>query len=112
MSSTAIAVLVIFVVTYALLLVFPKIRAYIAFLCAIIFIALLKMSAKTVFLEAIGGSGLNVLLMIAGTMGLVVLFTESKMPQKMADILIMKSPNAMWAIVLLFFCRACFCVRR
>lgn len=103
MSGISIAVLVIFIITYILLLVFPKLRTYIALACAIVFSILLRMGVKTIFLVAVGGSGLNVLLMIAGTMGLVVLFTESKMPQKMADILISKAPNAMWAIIMLSF---------
>lgn len=101
MSPISIAVLVIFIVTYVLLLIFSKLRSYIALACAVVFCILLKMDLKTIFLVAVGGSGLNVLLMIAGTMALVVLFTESKMPQKMADILIKKSPNAMWAIIML-----------
>lgn len=103
MNPITIAVLLLFITTYVLLLIFPKARSYVALGCAVIFIFILKMDVQTVFLEAIGGSGLNVLLMIAGTMGLVVLFTESKMPHKMADIIIKKSPNAMFAIVMLAF---------
>ena len=38
-------------------------------------------------------------MMIAGTMGTVYLFIESKMPQLMSDILISKMPNVKWAIV-------------
>lgn len=37
--------------------------------------------------------------MIAGTMGTVYLFIESKMPQLMSDILISKMPNIKWAVV-------------
>ena len=40
-------------------------------------------------------------MMIAGTMGTVYLFIESKMPQLMSDILISKMPNVKWAIVCL-----------
>lgn len=36
---------------------------------------------------------------IAGTMGTVYLFIESKMPQLMSDILISKMPNIKWAVV-------------
>lgn len=103
MSGISIAILVIFAVTYILLLIFPKYRAFIALAAAIIFVIILKMDAAAIFLDAIGGDGLNVLLMIAGTMGLVVLFTDSKMPQRIADMLINKSHNAMWAIVFLSF---------
>ena len=38
-------------------------------------------------------------MMIAGTMGTVYLFIESKMPQLMSDILISKMPNIKWAVV-------------
>lgn len=41
----------------------------------------------------------NVIMMIAGTMGTVYLFIESKMPQLMSDVLISKMPNMQWAIV-------------
>ena len=41
----------------------------------------------------------NVILMIAGTMGLVALFIESKMPALLADLIMEKVPNVMWAAV-------------
>ncbi len=103
MDMITISVITIFCITYILLLVFPKYRAYIALLSAIVFVVLLKIGFGEIFTQAIGASGLNVLLMIGGTMGLVVLFSESRMPEKLADILVSKSPNAMWAIVLLSF---------
>ena len=37
--------------------------------------------------------------MIAGTMGLVSLFIDSKMPSLLADFIIAKTPNVKWAIV-------------
>jgi Na+/H+ antiporter NhaD/arsenite permease-like protein len=40
-------------------------------------------------------------MMIAGTMGTVYLFIESKMPQLMSDILISKMPNMKWVVVAL-----------
>ena len=39
--------------------------------------------------------------MIAGTMGIVSLFIESKMPALLADLIIEKMPNVKWAIVAL-----------
>jgi Na+/H+ antiporter NhaD/arsenite permease-like protein len=41
----------------------------------------------------------NVLMMIAGTMGLVALFVESKMPSLLADLIMEKVPNVQWAAV-------------
>ena len=37
--------------------------------------------------------------MIAGTMGIVSLFIESKMPALLADIILEKTPNVKWAII-------------
>jgi len=41
----------------------------------------------------------NVIMMIAGTMGTVYLFIESKMPALMADVIIEKTPNVKWAVI-------------
>ena len=43
----------------------------------------------------------NVLLMIGGTMGLVQLFIDSRMPARLADIIMSKVPNVQWAAVCL-----------
>jgi Na+/H+ antiporter NhaD/arsenite permease-like protein len=87
--------LIIFLITYISLLLFPKYRAYIALASAIIFIAFNFLN----FEEAFGYLDFNVLMMIAGTMGIVVLFIESKMPSLLADLIIEKTPNVKWAIV-------------
>ncbi len=49
--------------------------------------------------EIWGSIDWNVLLMIAGTMGLVALFIESKMPELLADLIMERVPNVMWAAV-------------
>ena len=41
----------------------------------------------------------NVLLMIGGTMGLVQLFIDSRMPERMADMIMEHVPNVQWAAV-------------
>ncbi|NLN18587.1 MAG: TRAP transporter large permease subunit [Firmicutes bacterium] len=86
---------VIFVLTYVGLLAFPKIRAYIALGSACLFVLLGIMPANEVF----GAIDWNVLMMIAGTMGIVSLFIESKMPALLADIIIEKTPNVKWAMI-------------
>lgn len=85
----------LFVLTYALLLIFPKIRAYIALASAAIFVALGILPIGKVFTTV----DWNVILMIAGTMGIVSLFIESKMPSLLADLIIEKTPNIKWAII-------------
>ncbi|NLM46318.1 MAG: arsenic transporter [Firmicutes bacterium] len=92
MKTTAIA---LFLLTYVLLLIFPKIRAYIALLSALAFVLLGIMPATKV-LSAVDW---NVIMMIAGTMGIVSLFIESRMPSLLADLIIEKTPNVKWAIV-------------
>jgi Na+/H+ antiporter NhaD/arsenite permease-like protein len=49
--------------------------------------------------QIIGALDFNVLLMIGGTMGLVQLFIDSHMPERMADMIMEKVPNVQWAAV-------------
>lgn len=92
--------LVLFLVTYVFLLIFPKHRAYIALGTAVIFAATGIMSVEKIFTTA-WMPNWNVLLMILGTMGVVTLFIESKMPALLADYIIEKMPNVKWATVAL-----------
>ena len=89
--------LVIFLVTYVLLLVLPKFRAYIAVASAAVFVILGILPIENVFLSV----DWNVIMMIAGTMGVVYFFIESKMPALLADIIIEKMPNVKWTIIAL-----------
>ena len=79
------------------MLVFSKYRSYIALSSAAFFIftGMLPMN------EIIPTIDMNVLLMIAGTMGLVALFIESKMPELLADLVMTKVPNVQFAAVAL-----------
>jgi len=90
--------LILFLVTYVALLVLPKWRSYIAVAMAAIFVILGIVNFFDVWTIAINW---NVILMIAGTMIVVALFIESKMPALLADLIIEKAPNVKWAIVLL-----------
>ena len=89
--------LILFAATYVLMLVFSKYRPYIALGSALVFIVTGMLPLGEVF----GAIDFNVLLMIAGTMGLVALFIESKMPSLLADLIMEKVPNIMWAAVAL-----------
>ena len=92
-----IAAIIIFALTYVLILSFPKYRPYIALASGLIFVitGLLPLN------QVLGAIDYNVLLMIAGTMGLVTLFIDSKMPSLLADIIMEKVPNVQWAAVAL-----------
>ena len=90
-----IAAIIIFILTYVLLLTLPKHRAKIAVTSATLFVVLGIIPLR----EVLTTIDWNVIFMIAGTMGLVSLFIDSKMPSLLADIIIEKTPNVMWAIV-------------
>ena len=87
----------LFALTYVLMLTFSKYRPYIALGSALIFIVTGMLPVS----EILGAIDFNVLLMIAGTMGLVALFIESKMPELLADLIMERVPNVMWAAVAL-----------
>ena len=94
MNSMLPAIL-LFAATYVLMLTFSKFRPYIALASGAIFIVTGMLPAKAI----IGSLDFNVLLMIGGTMGLVQLFIDSRMPERMADMIMNKVPNVQWAAV-------------
>ncbi len=85
----------VFSIAYILMLIFSKYRPYIALGSALIFIVTGMLPLNNV----IGAIDFNVLLMIVGTMGIVSLFIESKMPELLADLIMEKTPNIKWAAV-------------
>lgn len=87
--------IILFVVTYILILAFGKYRTYIALASGLVFV----LSGMLPLSELLGAIDFNVLLMIIGTMGLVSLFTESKMPAMLADMVMERVPNVKWAAV-------------
>ncbi|MBQ8415885.1 MAG: arsenic transporter [Clostridia bacterium] len=89
--------MILFAITYVLMLVFGKFRTYIALGSALIFIV----SGMLPFDQILPSIDFNVLLMIAGTMGLVKLFIDSKMPALLADMIMSKVPNVQIAAVAL-----------
>lgn len=94
--------LIIFLATYALMLTLQKYRPVIALTSAAVFIVLgLSGVYDLTLLDALGAVDYNVLLMIAGTMGLVTLFIDSRMPARLAEQLIVRVPNVKWAVTAL-----------
>ena len=89
--------LILFAAAYVLMLVFSKYRPYIALGAAVIFIA----SGMLPLNQILPNIDLNVLMMIAGTMGLVALFIDSKMPALLADMVMSHVKNVQWAVVAL-----------
>ncbi len=89
--------IILFAATYVLMLTFSKFRPYFALGAALIFIV----SGMLPLNQILPNLDFNVLLMIAGTMGIVQLFIDSKMPALMADIVMEKVPNVQMAAVAL-----------
>lgn len=87
--------IIIFAITYVLMMVFSKYRPYIALGSGLIFIV----SGLLPLDKIIGSIDFNVLLMIMGTMGLVALFIESNMPALLADMIMERVPTVKWAAV-------------
>ena len=97
-----IAALIVFALTYVLMLSFQNIRPWVALGAAAAmitmgYIGLFEMNLGS----ALGSVDYNVLIMIASTMGTVSLFIESRMPGRLAEILMTKVPNVMWAVLAL-----------
>lgn len=87
----------LFALTYILMLFLPNYRKFVALGSALIFL----LSGMLPLGDALGYVDFNVLMMIAGTMGIVSLFIDSQMPARMADVLLAHVPNVKWAVVAL-----------
>ena len=87
--------LVLFIAAYILMLIFSKYRPFIAIGTGIVFIA----AGLLPVYEILPSIDFNVILMIAGTMGLVALFIESKMPELLADLVMERVPTVQMAAV-------------
>jgi Na+/H+ antiporter NhaD/arsenite permease-like protein len=88
---------IILLITYLLIIAFPKARAQTALASAVVFVLLGYVPIS----EVLPSIDWNVILMISGMMGLVPLFIESGMPSRLADLIIWKMPDVKWAIIVL-----------
>lgn len=90
--------LILFAVMYVFLLTVDSEKRYIvASIAAVCFVVTGIMPIQ----DIIGAINWNVILMLAGTMAIVELFIESKMPYLMAEKLLQIVPNVKWAIIVL-----------
>jgi len=94
--------LIVFIITYILMLSFQKYRPYIALgsACVMLILGALGHFEMTP-LSALKAVDYNVLLMISATMCTVTLFIESRMPARLAEMMMVKVPNVMWAVTVL-----------
>lgn len=94
--------LILFAVTYVLMLWLQPYRPWVALCSAAAFILLGEAGVFAFSLPAaLQAVDYNVLLMMAGTMGTVALFIESKMPARLAEMLIVRVPDVRWAVCML-----------
>ncbi len=94
--------LILFAVTYVLLFALPKYRSFVALGSAVVFsvwLGFLCSDVEFTFANVLGAIDFNILMMIAGTMGIVSLFIESKMPMRLADWMLSKFKNVRASIV-------------
>ena len=88
---------VLFVLTYVLMMTFGKYRPIIALVSGLVYV----LTGMLPVSELPGSLDFNVLLMIGGTMGIVQLFIDSRMPERLADQIMNRVPNVRWAAVCL-----------
>ncbi len=94
--------LIVFVVTYILMLSFQKWRPWIALGAAVVMLVLGALGFfEMTPLSALEAVDYNVLLMISATMCIVTLFIESRMPARLAEMMMAKVPNVLWAVTVL-----------
>ena len=102
--TTFVIAIILFAITYVLLFALPKVRSWIALGSAIIFTVWLSFicqdpNVNYSVLDSLKAIDFNVLMMIAGTMGIVVLFIDSKMPMRIADVMLSKFKTVRASIV-------------
>lgn len=89
--------IIIFILMYVLMLALPKYRVWFTSGAALLMI-IFKVLPLNKVIPAINW---NVIMMIAGTMAIVSLFAETGMPNRLADLMLQKVPNACIAIIAL-----------
>ena len=89
--------IVLFVVMYILLLIFSEKR----WLIALGFAGVFLVTGILPIDKALPAINWNILMMLAGTMVLVKLFIDSRMPLRMAEQILKVTPDVQWAIVAL-----------
>ncbi|MDO5441166.1 MAG: SLC13 family permease [Bacillota bacterium] len=91
------AAILLFIAMYAVMIIKPNIRMYAALAVAIIYCLLGIVSTA----EIGPAIDFNVIFMIVGTMVVVDYFIDSKMPNRLSEILLGKSKNVRMAIILM-----------
>lgn len=103
MTGLTLFALILFVITYILMFSLEKARPYIAAASAFIFVIVGSIGIFPEFQytvrDALSEIDWNVLLMISGTMGTVFFFIESKMPNRLSELIVSSVGSVKWMIV-------------
>ncbi len=94
-------VLVVFILTYVLIIGLPKCKMFITAGSAVICSGVLMIFGWTGFVGVISSIDYNVVLMLLGIMITVGMFSESGMPNKLADKMATAIPNTLITVILL-----------
>ena len=94
-------ILCIFILMYILIVILPKSKTFITLGAAIVCACGCLIAKSITFKEILESIDLNVVLMLLGIMVTVGVFSDSGMPNKLADKLISKTPNSLVAFVVI-----------
>ncbi len=95
-------ILVLFILMYVSIIALPKFKPFLTGVSALIATIACTISGDMIWHEAFSSAiNYNVVMMLVGIMITVGLFSESNMPNRLADKIISKIPNAMWILVFL-----------
>ena len=94
-------ILVAFILTYVLIISLPKYKMYITSVSAVLCASALMIFGWTGFVGVLESIDYNVVLMLLGIMITVGMFSESGMPNKLADKMATAIPNTLITIILL-----------
>ena len=91
--------LILFILMYVVMIVKQEWRLYAIWAVALLFVGLGILQRNPLYLLSV--INWNVIMMIGGTMVIVYYFIESKMPNRLAEIILDKCSNVMWVIILM-----------
>ena len=91
--------LIFFILMYVVMIVKQEWRLYAIWAVALLFVGLGILQRNPLYLLSV--INWNVIMMIGGTMVIVYYFIESKMPNRLAEIILDKCSNVMWVIILM-----------
>ena len=94
-------ILALFIITYVLIIALPKHKPIITGIAALVASASCAIAGISQWYGAFLAIDYNVVMMLVGIMITVGLFSESGMPNKLAEKIMAKIPNSLFALVLL-----------